>query len=89
MTLKQQIHDLVNELPDDSPLLLEVREALRMNSAIGEALDDVREDRTDTSEEFMRRRRELSDEVMSGKVRIEFPHFEAIQELDHNSPQDK
>ncbi len=52
MTLKEQIHDLVNGLPDDSPLLVEVREALRMNRAIGEALNDVREGRTYHSEEF-------------------------------------
>lgn len=52
MTLKQQVHDLVDELPDDSPLLAEVRETLRMNHAIGEALEDVREGRTYTAEEF-------------------------------------
>jgi len=53
MTLKQQIHDLVDDLPDDSPLLVEVRETLRMNHAIGEAMDDVREGRTSNAEEFM------------------------------------
>lgn len=52
MTLKQQIHDLVEELPDDSPLLVEFRETLRMNHAIGEAMDDVREGRTYAAEEF-------------------------------------
>jgi len=41
------------------------------------------------TELMLRRRRELSDEVMSGKVRIEFPHFEAIQELDRKNPWDK
>ena len=53
MTLKQQIHDLVDDLPDDSPLLAEVRETLRMNRAIGEAMADVREGRTYGAEEFM------------------------------------
>ena len=53
MTLKQQIHDLVDDLPDDSPLLAEVREALRMNHAIGEAMEDVRDGRTYGAEEFM------------------------------------
>ena len=53
MTLKQQIHDLVDDLPDDSPLLTEVRETLRMNHAIGEALEDVSEGRTYGAEEFM------------------------------------
>jgi len=53
MTLKQQVHDLVDELPDDSPLLVEVRETLRMNHAIGEAMEDVREGRTFTAEDFL------------------------------------
>ena len=53
MTLKQQIHDLVDDLPDDSTLLAEVREALRMNHAVGEAMEDVREGRTYGAEEFM------------------------------------
>ncbi len=53
MTLKQQIHDLVDDLPDDSPLLAEVRETLRMNHAIGEAMEDVRAGRTYGAEEFM------------------------------------
>ena len=53
MTLKQQIHDLVDDLPDDSPLLVEVRETLRMNHAIGEAMDDVREGRTCSADEFV------------------------------------
>ena len=52
MTLKQQIHELVDGLPDDSPLLAEVRETLRTNHAIGEAIEDVREGRTYTAEEF-------------------------------------
>jgi len=52
MTLKQQIHDLVEGLPDDSPLLVDVRETLRMNRAIGEAMDDVREGRTFSADEF-------------------------------------
>ena len=53
MSLKQQIHALVDELPDDSPLLVEVRETLRMNHAIGEAMDDARKGRTYSGEEFM------------------------------------
>jgi hypothetical protein len=53
VTLKQQIHDLVDELPEDSPLLIEVRETLRLNRALGEALEDVREGRTHSAEDFM------------------------------------
>ncbi len=55
MTLKQQIHSLVDELPDDSPLLMEVRETLKMNHAIGEAMEDLREGRTYSAGEFMAR----------------------------------
>jgi hypothetical protein len=53
MTLKQQIHDLVDDLPDDSPLLVEVRETLRLNRAIEEAMDDLRAGRTHSAEDFM------------------------------------
>jgi len=35
---------------------------------------------------MLRRRRELSDEVLSGKVRFEFPNFEGQQELDRKNP---
>jgi hypothetical protein len=45
MTLKQQVRHRVDELPDDSPLLVAVRETLRMNHAIGEAMEDVGEGR--------------------------------------------
>lgn len=38
---------------------------------------------------MIKRRRELSDEVMSGRVTFEFPHYEAMQELDRKTPWDK
>ena len=41
------------------------------------------------SELMLRRRRELSDEVMSGKLHFEFPHYEAMRKLDRKSPWDK
>ena len=53
MSLKQQVHALIDDLPDDSPLLVEVRETLRMNHAICEAMEDVRDGRTYSAEEFM------------------------------------
>src|SRR5437764_13521233 len=52
MTLKQQVHLLIDELPDDSPLLIEVCEALRMDHAIGEAMADARAGRTYSAEAF-------------------------------------
>lgn len=53
MTLKDEIHHLVNDLPEDSVVLLEFREALRMNRAIDEAMADLREGRTYEAQEFM------------------------------------
>ncbi len=41
------------------------------------------------AELMLRRRRELSDEVMSGKVRLEFPNHDAMRKLDGKSPWDK
>lgn len=38
---------------------------------------------------MLKRRRELSEEVKSGKVRFKFPHYEVMQELDRNCPWDK
>ncbi len=38
---------------------------------------------------MLKRRRALSDEVKSGKVRFEFPHYEALQEVDRKNPWDK
>jgi len=35
---------------------------------------------------MLRRRRDLSDEVMSGKLRLDFPHFQALQALDQQDP---
>ena len=66
MTLKQQIHDLVDELADDSPLLIEVSERLRLNHAIGKAMEDVREGRTYGAEEFMKKVQERWPRKTSG-----------------------
>ena len=41
------------------------------------------------TELMLRRRRELSDEVMAGKVRMEFSHYEAVHKLDRKNPWDK
>ncbi len=38
---------------------------------------------------MLKRRRALSDEVRSGKVRFEFPHYEALLEVDRKNPWDK
>ena len=38
---------------------------------------------------MLKRRRELSEEVKSGSVRFDFPHYETMQELDRKSAWDK
>ena len=55
VTLKQHVHELVDELPDDSPILAEVNETLRPNQAIGEAMEDSREGRTIEAGDFLKR----------------------------------
>ena len=66
MTLKQQVQALVEELPDDSPLLLGVEEALRMNRALTEAMADLRHGRTFTAHEFMAKVQERWPEKSCG-----------------------
>lgn len=58
VTLKQQIHGLVEELPDDSPVLAEMEETLRMNRALAEAAEDVRAGRIYEAEDFLAKVRE-------------------------------
>jgi hypothetical protein len=53
MTIKQQVHDLVDELPDDSPLLLQMHETLPINRALAQAVEDLRVGRTYGAEEFV------------------------------------
>ena len=55
VTLKQHIHQLVDELPDDSPVLAEVNETLRLNQAIAEGLEDSRTGRVMEADELMKR----------------------------------
>ena len=55
MTLKQQALQMVDELPEDSPVLAEVIEAVRLNQGLGEALTDVQAGRTVGAEDFMKR----------------------------------
>jgi len=38
---------------------------------------------------MLERRRELSEEVMSGKFRVEFPHWEEMQARDRENPWSK
>ena len=53
MTLKQQVHKLVDELPDDSSVLADFRETLRMNQALKEAVADVEAGRIFEADEVL------------------------------------
>jgi hypothetical protein len=47
------LHKLVDQRPEDSPPLADVNETLRMNRAIGEAVEDIAEGRTHEAADFM------------------------------------
>jgi hypothetical protein len=53
MTLKQEVLELIDELPEDSVSLRDIRESLRLNKALDEAKEDVRAGRVYTSEEVL------------------------------------
>ena len=55
MTLKQQALQMVDDLPEDSPVLAEVIETVRLNQGIGEAMADVAAGRTMEADEFVKR----------------------------------
>jgi hypothetical protein len=59
MTLKQKVHDLVDELPDDSELLHEFRETAELNKALAKGMDDLKNGRVYSEEEFMAKLRAL------------------------------
>ena len=58
MSVKEAVHKLIDEMPDDSPELLDLYERARLNHAIDEARKCVEEGRMLTWEEADRRMRE-------------------------------
>ena len=54
MSVKETIHQLIDELPDDAPELLDFYERLRLSRAIDEARQSIREGRYYTLEEVER-----------------------------------
>ena len=52
MSLRQQVHHLIDELPADSPLLAEIREIMRRNHLLDEALEETPKGRTNGAEEL-------------------------------------
>jgi hypothetical protein len=59
MTLKQELHALVDALvdalPDDSPRLAGLGESLRMSRALDEGFEDVQQGRTCEADAFLRK----------------------------------
>lgn len=66
MTLKQKVHDLVDELPDDSQLLHEFRETAELNKALAKGMDDLKNGRVYSEEEFMAKLQALWPKTTSG-----------------------
>jgi hypothetical protein len=58
MSVKETIHQWVDEMPDNSPALLEFYERVRLNRAIAEARADVAAGRVLTWDEADRRMEE-------------------------------
>ena len=55
MSVKEAVHKWVDEMPDDSPGLLDLYEQARLSEAIEEGMADVRAGRTLTFDEMDRR----------------------------------
>jgi hypothetical protein len=53
MSLKEEVHALIDELPEDSASLRELRESLRLSKAIAKSVHDIRHGRVYTAEAFM------------------------------------
>lgn len=58
MTLKQEVHELVEALPEDSPFLADMRDTLKLNQALAEGLADAEAGRTYTAEELLEKVRQ-------------------------------
>ena len=58
MSVKEAVHKLVDEMPDDAPALLDFYERMRLNRAIDKAREDVKAGRVITLEEAERRMEE-------------------------------
>ena len=55
MSVKEAVHKLVDEMPDDAPELLDFYERARLSRAIEEGMADVRAGRVYPIEEVMER----------------------------------
>ena len=58
MSVKEAVHKLVDEMPDNAPALLDFYERMRLNRAIDKAREDVKAGRVITLEEAERRMEE-------------------------------
>jgi|GEM_PF-2422304 len=58
MSVKETVRQWIDKMPDDSPNLLDLYEQARLEQAIAEAKEDVRQGRVLTWEEADRRMKE-------------------------------
>ena len=58
MSVKEAVHKLVDEMPEDAPELLDFYERAKLSRAIEEGMADVRAGRTITFDEMDRRMQE-------------------------------
>ena len=58
MSVKEAIHRLIDEMPDDSPWLLDLYEQAQLKKALDDAEDDIKAGRVYTIEEIRARRAE-------------------------------
>ena len=58
MSVKETVHRLIDELPDDSPWLLDLYEQARLKKALDEAEEDIKAGRVHTIEEVRARHAE-------------------------------
>ena len=53
-TLKEQVHQLIDDMPDDSQYLKDLLETLRLNQAIAEANEDVKAGRLIEADDMLK-----------------------------------
>lgn len=58
MSVKETLHRLIDEMPDDSPWLLDLYERVRLSRGIEAAMEDVRAGRVSNPEEVLQRHEE-------------------------------
>jgi hypothetical protein len=53
-SLKEEVHQLIDKMPDDSQYLRDLLETLRLNQAIAEAQEDVKAGRLISADDMLK-----------------------------------